>query len=495
MMATLPVHLRCGALFLFVLACSAHAEPRKVPVAEAGASRLSPVTGTLDLPACLNLALARNTDILKAQQEIKRLHGVIVEVRAEALPQASLTASIATEADELANGTFGAFGPRRQQSFWSAGVGITQLLYNGGAVGAAIDIARLSENNAFLQLDATIDATVFLIREAYYNVLVTRSLIDVREATVKLLEEELANQERRLNAGTVTRFNVLRAEVELANAKPPLIRARNLQRIALINLARLLAIDYSPEATNPPFRVVGNLDYQPSSFKLEDILGQAARRRPEIRLADQQIAIARRQLVIDRSGSLPRVSAFGGYDFISDRSKNNFDAANQGWRVGVQGQWDIFDGFRTAGKLEQTRAEITAAELDSEQTRRDVDAEVRQAYFAWVEARELILSQRKNVEQATEALRLANSRFDVGAATQLDVLQANVALTDARTNELEARFDYNLAIARLERVTSAPVLDRTRALVPSRADARPAPEPSLGLPAPSSRPAAVLKRR
>ncbi|GAB4242460.1 MAG: TolC family protein [Candidatus Methylacidiphilales bacterium] len=472
----------------------AQAETNRPPVAEAGVSQLPPISGMLKLSDCLNLALARNTDILKAQQEIKRLHGVIVEVRAEALPQLTLNSSIAVEDEELANGAFAGFGPKRQQSFWNAGVRITQLLYNGGAVGAAVDIARLSEQNAFLQLDATIDATVFLVREAFYNVLLTRSLIEVREANVKLLEEELANQQRRLNAGTVTRFNVLRAEVELANAKPPLIRARNLQRIALINLAQLLSIDYPPHAQEPPFRVVGDLAYQPSDFKLEDILHQAALRRPEIRLADQQIDIGRRQLVVDRSGALPRISAFGGYDFISDRNKNNFDAANQGWTVGLQGQWNVFDGFRTEGKLAQTRAQIRSAELDAEQTRRDIHAEVRQAYFDWVEAKELILSQRKNVEQATEALRLANSRFDVGAATQLDVLQANVALTDARTNELEARFDYNLAVARLERVTSAPVVDRAKAQIPMRSSPRPTGEP-VAEPNPSPRPAAVLKRR
>lgn len=448
--------------------------------------------GDLDLTACLNLALTRNTDILKAREEIRRLHGVIVEVRAEALPQVSLNSQVGIEADELANGSFGNFGPRRQQSFWSAGVGITQLLYNGGAVGAALDIARLSENNAFLQLDATIDATVFLVREAYYNVLLTRSLITVREANVKLLEEELANQQRRLNAGTVTRFNVLRAEVELANAQPPLIRARNLQRIALINLARLLALDYPPDALQPPFRVIGELTYQTSSFELDQLLAQAAQRRPEIRLADQQIAINRRQLTIDRSGVLPRVSAFAGYDFISNRAQNSFDASNHGWRVGLQGQWNVFDGFRAAGQLEQTRARITSAELDSDQTRRDIDAEVRQAYFDWIEARELIQSQRKNVEQATEALRLANSRFDVGAATQLDVLQANVALTDARTNELEARFDYNLAIARLERVTSAPIVAHDLPRAPVRSEAHPAPVSSQTA---TSRPDPVLKRR
>ncbi|MFQ3671420.1 MAG: TolC family protein [Verrucomicrobiia bacterium] len=490
---TAPHHVPFCLGLLLLTATTALAQlPAQTPPPD----RASSSRGNLDLAACLNLALNRNTDILKAQQEIKRLHGVIVEVRAEALPQVTLNTSLATEAEELANGAFAGFGPRRQQSFWTAGLAINQLLYNGGAVGAAIDIARLSENNAFLQLDATIDATVFLVREAYYNVLLTRSLIAVREANVKLLEEELANQQRRLNAGTVTRFNVLRAEVELANAQPPLIRARNLQRIALLNLARLLAIDYPHDAAAPPFHIIGQLEYLPSTFDLDQLLTLAHQRRPEIRLADQQIAINRRQLVIDRSGSLPRVSAFGGYDFISDRNKNNFDAANQGWSVGVQGQWNLFDGFRTQGQLEQTRANITSAQLDSEQTRRDIDAEVRQAYFDWVEARELIQSQRKNVEQATEALRLANSRFDVGAATQLDVLQANVALTDARTNELEARFDYNLAIARLERVTSAPVLNRESARIPTRTQAQPpAPTPPTPDAPPSPRPAAVLKRR
>jgi outer membrane protein TolC len=467
---SLPICLGISLAFSPICRAQNEKTPPRIPVASAGVIRDANVPSSLDLATCLNLALRRNTDILKAQQEIKRLHGLIVEVRAEALPQVALVGAVQTEDNELANGQFGGFAgaPNRQQSFWNAGIQVNQLLYNGGAVNAALDIARLSESNAFHQLDATIDATVFLIREAYYNVLVTRSLISVREATVKLLQEELQNQERRLNAGTVTRFNVLRAEVELANAQPPLIRARNLYKISLVNLAKLLAIDYDAAQLEPPFKVIGELSYRPTNFKLEEVLRAAASRRPEIQLANQQIAIQRRQLTIDRSGLLPRVSAFAGYDVISDRNKSNFDATNPGWSVGLQGNWNIFDGFRVAGKLEQTKANIEIAKLDADQTQRDIDAEARQAYYDFVEARELILSQQKNVEQAVEALRLANSRFDVGAATQLDVLNANVALTDARTNELEARYDYNIAVSRVERVTSAPVLDRSSALVPSR---------------------------
>jgi outer membrane protein TolC len=122
-----------------------------------------------------------------------------------------------------------------------------------------------------------------------------------------------------------------------------------------------------------------------------------------------------------------------------------------GWNTGVQFSWDIFDGLLTKGRVQQAQALLTRARVDVSDTARRIEQEVRTAYSTFIEAREVLESQRKVQEQAEEALRLAIARNEAGAGTQLDVLSAQTALTEARSTQVQALREYAVARARLER--------------------------------------------
>ena len=124
-------------------------------------------------------------------------------------------------------------------------------------------------------------------------------------------------------------------------------------------------------------------------------------------------------------------------------------------RPGVQVSWDIFDGFLTKGKVMEAKAMYEKAGVELDDTTRRIELDVRTAYSKFIEATDILASQKKVVEQAEEALRLASARYDAGTGTQLDVLSARTALTDAQTNEILALHDYNAARARLERAVGA----------------------------------------
>jgi outer membrane protein TolC len=125
--------------------------------------------------------------------------------------------------------------------------------------------------------------------------------------------------------------------------------------------------------------------------------------------------------------------------------------------VGARLRWSVFDGLLTRGKVTQARAQLEQAKIDYADTRRGIELEVRQAYSDYLQAVELLEAQKKTVDQAVESLRLAGVRFNTGTGTQLDVLSAQTALTDARSNEIQALYDYNVAIATLERATGSTV--------------------------------------
>jgi outer membrane protein TolC len=124
--------------------------------------------------------------------------------------------------------------------------------------------------------------------------------------------------------------------------------------------------------------------------------------------------------------------------------------------VGAQSSWSLWDSKATAGRVRSARSVSEQARLGLQETELSIDVEVRRAFASWQQATELVAVSKKVVEQAKEALRLSRARYDVGAATQLDVLQAQVALTDAGNNQVQALFTYNVAVAQLRAATALP---------------------------------------
>jgi TolC family type I secretion outer membrane protein len=421
---------------------------------------------TMTLQDCIDLALRQNPTILKAQEEIRRTHGVIVEARAPAIPQINASGSyqridrnaidafpLSTNAPSNSNAVF-----KNQEQPWTAQVEISQLIYAGGRVRAALRAAKLSDQIAALGFQSAVANTLLDVRKAFYQILLNKAQVDVREQSVTLLEEQLRDAQSRFDVGAVPRFNVLRAEVELANAKPPLIRSQNDLRLTKESLVKLLAID-SAGRTNEftPINFAGELAYEHRGWELATALRQALEHRPELLQAERQVGVAKANVSVASSGYKPEASVFGNYGWHDSVFSDDISSTREGWTIGANVSWALFDGMLTHGRVSQARAQLQEANLDYADTRRQVELEVRQAYSDYLQTLELIEAQKKTVEEADESLRLAEARFRAGTGTQLDVLSAHTALTDARSNEVQALYDYNVAIATLERVTGMTV--------------------------------------
>jgi len=165
--------------------------------------------------------------------------------------------------------------------------------------------------------------------------------------------------------------------------------------------------------------------------------------------------LRKERVIVAQAGNKPSLGIFAGYNSHStefqERPGFTFFDDVSGPFAGVQMTWDIFDGQQTRGRIMEARArEAKASVILQDQTRR-IEQEVRTAYSKFIEAREVIDSQKKVVEQADEAVRLADVRYEAGTGTQLDVLGAQTALTDARATAIQAAHDYLVARARLER--------------------------------------------
>ena len=464
-----------------------------------GASSSSKVP-TFTLDQAILQALQRNPTLLNGEQEIKRTKGVIIQVRAQALPQVNVTANFDWTDPNLVNArtvsttagvptgttptgtgasgslveapqsqvgdarTFAAAAPTATPGVrntelsdvsYSISVIGTQLIFNGTTFNQ-IRGTFFQRDSAYFAFRNILDTLLATVKTQFYQVVVNGEPIKVQEQSVHLLESQLKDQQNRFEAGTVPRFNVLQAEVALYNQIPQLITAQNNYRISKITLAKTLGLDFQPgRGENPPLDVVGEMPYNPRTISLVDAIELGKQRRPFLKQARANVLNQLQQVRATAGQYLPTITATGGGEWVSSPVNSSWHDISKGWVAGVQGSMPIWDSGAIAGQVIQQRALLSENKITYDDDVRQVELEVQTAYSNLQQNRELIVSQEKNVEQAEEALRLAKARLDAGAGVQLDVLNAQVQLLTAQSTRLQALFGYNSSLAEFDRATGA----------------------------------------
>jgi len=413
-------------------------------------SAVPQVPDTLDLPTALRFALDNNFAIRQARERIKQQEGIIVEVKARSIPNVSANGAYQLNQKDISQSL------PSSDRYWSLSLTASQTLYAGGGVRASIKSTELTREAALLELKGIVNEALLDVRIKFYDILLAREKIKVQESNVELLRQQLKNVTDRYDAGTVSAFEKLRAEVALANAQVPLISARNAYRLAAEALRQSLGFaTISQESLRKLPVFEGSLEFVPVSYELQSALDAARAGRPELaRLA--KLADARTESIASaKANRQPTLSAVGGWQ-LRKGATDSFGDSRDGWLVGLQSQWNIFDGAATSGRVAQARSALEQARLNLGETSLLIDVEVRRALSSLQEATELADASQKVVAQAEESLRLANARYSAGTATQLDVLQSQVDLTTARTNQIQAYYSYNIAVARVRKAIGQP---------------------------------------
>jgi outer membrane protein TolC len=449
---------------------------------------------TFTLDQAILTALQRNPTLLIAEQEIKRTKGVIIQIRAQALPHitpsgtyewidpnlraatfgnatttttgtttgaaASIVNSPASQvgdAQAMASPTPKPSVTNNQLSDISYNIRVTgtQLVFNG-TTWPAIRGTFFQRDSAYFAFRNTLDQLLATVKTQFYQVVVNRELIKVQEQSVHLLESQLKDQQNRFEAGTVPRFNVLQAEVALYNQLPLLITAQNNYRISKLTLAKTLGLDFNPRrGENPPLEVVGEMPYIPRTIELADAIELGKQRRPFLKQARANVLNQIEQVHVALGQFLPTINTTGGGEWISSSTNSSWHDISKGWIAEVTGSVPIWDSGEIYGQVKQQRALLSETRITYDDDVRQVELEIQTAYSNLQQNIELIKSQEKNVNLAEEALRLAKARLDAGAGVQLDVLNAQVQLLTAQTTQLQALFGYNSSLAEFDRATGA----------------------------------------
>ncbi len=406
----------------------------------------------MTLRDCLEKALELNPELLDAKEAIAQAKYGIGEAKAGFLPSLSL------------NGSYNFLEETQKVSFPDPLTGqmmefkidftrdytlqfrVSQSLYTGGRLTGSYRIARSSYDAAVASLERQQSKVALNVIEAFYGLLLAKESVKVTRQAVQTAEEFLRVVKARYEAGEASSFEVLRAEVEVSNLKPAVISARNAIALSELALKKAMGMDASEDID-----FVGEFEHETFDIDRDEALRLALANRPEIRLAEIQREIAEQSIRVAKAQRLPILSLTANYDIRTDEITLESDLLEKTYAGYLVVSLPIFDGFRTRSQISKAYSLRRQAEISKANVEDFIELEVRGSLLQIGAALERLKSQEKNVEMATEGLKIANERYLQGYATNLDVMDAQLALTQARTNRIQALHDLNLAIAKAKK--------------------------------------------
>lgn len=397
------------------------------------------------LEDCIRVGLERSATMANARRNQGVADAVIWQARSQALPHLVASAGY-TRLDEVQSIDIGDdVVPMGSVDNYSAQAEVSQLLYSGGKIRAALKAATLTSQVADLGLSDTEAAMVRDIRTVFYDILMSQAAVEVRQQSLAQIQSLVDQTEVKFKNGQASEFDLITVRVRLANVTPELLNARNQWEVALEHFKRLL------NATDEVFRVEGQLAFTPVDVTLESLQKEALQRRPAVRRLETALALKEQDVAAAKAEYRPSVSTFFTYNGANSYRYASYSTDWEWhWSAGAALQWNLWDGGLTAGIVRQKRLELDQMRTDYEEFEKAVLLEVKQAYLDMMYARQTVEAGNGVVALAKKALEIAKTRYDAGLATYLDYTDANLALRTAELTLNGALRDHMKAVARLD---------------------------------------------
>ena len=330
-------------------------------------------------------------------------------------------------------------------------------IFTGGKLNGTIKQAKAGYLISEQGLQKAYNDMRSTVTNGYFDMLQADNMQKLGRESVDRLADHLKNVEAQYEVGVVAKVDVLRSQVELANAKQSLIKAENAYQIAEANLNKIVGLPMDTQ-----LKLDNILVYTPYDNDMQYCLDYAAKHRPELEQAKQQVEAAKGALRVAISGHMPQVAATASQNW----NDSNWPGDENGnWGVGVTVSMNIFDSGVTVSKIHGAEADLAKAHETYRDTVDAVNLDVRSNYLNLREAEKRIDTTKLAVSQAEEDYRVAQLRYMNGVGTNTDVLDAQVALTDAKTNYLQAMYDYNTCKTNLETAIGVPMQFPTKVVV------------------------------
>lgn len=393
---------------------------------------------SLNLERCIEIALKKQPNIVAAQNTANAIQFRIGEAQANYYPQLSGTGGYSriSPTGQTASTTGGAFDQ------YTAGFALSQNIYDFGRTSSQVKISNLNYSSSLSDLENTTVQTTFNVKQTYFGVLHAGRNREVAIETVKQNELHLEQAKGFYKVGTKPKYDVTTAEVNLSNAKLNLIKAENALRIAFVNLNNAMGVPDAPE-----YAIEDILSFQKYEITLDDALTRAFQNRPDLQSVIVKRQSAEVSIDFAKSNYYPFLTGNASYRWAGE----SLDSLDHGWTVGGTVTFPIFSGFLTKNQVAELKANLNVLKANEESLRQIIILDVQQAYLNLKAAGDAIPTAELTVRQAQENLDIANGRYAAGVGSPIEVTDAEVSLTNAKTSYNQALYDYKVSLASLEK--------------------------------------------
>jgi outer membrane protein TolC len=386
------------------------------------------ISGKLRLTDAVKLAIRQNKELQATLQEKEIARGKVVESYQEALPKVNASGTY-TRLDKA--NSFDVMGesiPIGDVDNYSVDLTVSQPIFRGGAIGAALRAAKLAELLSDEIVRSALQGTIFNVALAYYDALLFQHQYEVNEEAVRSATVHLEDVMKKRKLGVASDYDVLRAEVDVSNFRAEMIKQKNNVDLAKSRLLKAMGVLQKGD-----IELADELEYQPMRPVLEEALRIAHENRPDLYQAELDVRLQKEALRAVRSQYWPQVDAFfqelwGKPDPTSSTRIEWEDT----WNAGLSLNLSIFDGLGREGRVHQQKATLAQSRYRLANAQEQAFLEIRQALLSLRNAEEFVESQKLNRDRAGEGLRLAEVGYREGIASEVEVSDARSALTTAR---------------------------------------------------------------
>ncbi|GAB4316020.1 MAG: TolC family protein [Candidatus Zixiibacteriota bacterium] len=411
----------------------------------------------LTLEQCIDIALEQNGSreygLPSARENYHRARQAVWSAWGDFLPSLSHGYNYRHNrfGDEIYDPTTGQFIPipksEQTSTSWSTGFTLSQTLFDGGAnfyrIAQSYHARAAQEEN----VRGAENDLILGVKERYFSLLKAQKLVEVQQAAVARAEEFLKTIESRYELGSASLSEVLKARVQLGTEQLELLRRRNDVEVGRASLNTILNRSVDSEIT-----VADISDVEPEVMSYEEATKRALELSPAVQIARANLRIAKDDIGIARATFFPSFSWNISRNF-SPRERNDlldFDGRFATWGISASLNFSLFNGFHRKTAISNARVGVKYTSEQLEQAEKAVALAVKQAHLGVKLADETRNLAEQTEVSAQEDFNLAQEKYNLGAATILDLLDAQVSLTRAQNDRVNALFDYLVAVARLE---------------------------------------------
>lgn len=415
---------------------------------------------TLSLNKTVQLAFINNKEIQIQAQEVEAAKADLLGANSEFLPTVDVDYSY-TYNDGSLTSSLGQIGTGKKDVGVFAGykndnilsTTLKETIFRGGSRVANFKQTELRLKAQKEALRAKKLDIEFEAKRLYHGLQYAYETKRIAENLVTQAEAHYEDVKNKFRQGTASRFDLLQSKVHVSRTIPALVDAASAVELIKAELKKLLSLDMknNVEPAKP-------LSYSEVNVNEGEFLDIAYMQRPEMILKSLGVDIKKWGISFARAGNLPTVEAKAGYLYRSNNLNNMFNERHNNWEAGISVSIPVFDGFATKAKIDNAKAKYSEAELEKENMEEQIAVDIRRGCLELLKAESIISSQEDSVVEAKEAVRLSEISYDNGVVTNLDVLDAQVALSEVEKNLAAGIYDYIMAKAYLDRTMGAELL-------------------------------------